>query len=281
MRGVEQVHRAAEALRAAGRLAVELGHDRRARHPLRVRVAVLAVGRDDVVLGLERRERADARPPPGRCRGGGSRRSCPARRPSPAPPRCAGWPASGGSSGRAGSCRGCGGPGGARKPHSRLRSLPRFLRAFAVFGRRWGRRGQEREHIPRAAGVRETFEASTPPETGRCQANDGSLDARGSKMRPESRPAPDRRFAVGGRRTEPRPDSAGRRRAGDRPRLRADAGRRRLHGGDRGRRARGGARGARQDVRRHRQRHRHAGDGRPRAAARRARARSRRAVRDR
>ena len=81
------------------------------------------------------------------------------------------------------------------------------------------------------------------------------------------------------RRTEPRADPAGRRRAGDRPRLRPDAGRRRVLGRHGGRRPRGGGRGARQVLRRHRQRHRHARDGRPRAAARRARARSRRPVR--
>ena len=44
----------------AGLLAVELGHDRPRGDALGVRVAVLAVGRDDVVLVLERGDRADA-----------------------------------------------------------------------------------------------------------------------------------------------------------------------------------------------------------------------------
>jgi hypothetical protein len=57
---VEDVHRAAEALHAPGLLAVELGHDRARRRALGVRVAVLAVRRDDVVLGLERGDRANA-----------------------------------------------------------------------------------------------------------------------------------------------------------------------------------------------------------------------------
>jgi hypothetical protein len=57
---VEDVHRAAEALHHAGLLAVQLGEDRARRHALGVRVAVLAVGRDHVVVGLERGGGADA-----------------------------------------------------------------------------------------------------------------------------------------------------------------------------------------------------------------------------
>src|SRR5206468_9708065 len=57
---VEQVHRPAEPLHEAGLLAVQLGHDRPRRDTLRIRVAVLAIGRDDVVLLLERGDRADA-----------------------------------------------------------------------------------------------------------------------------------------------------------------------------------------------------------------------------
>jgi hypothetical protein len=60
--GVEEVHRPAEALRAARLLAVELGHDRARAHPLGVGVAVLAVRGDHVVLGAQRRDRADAHP---------------------------------------------------------------------------------------------------------------------------------------------------------------------------------------------------------------------------
>src|SRR5258706_8703870 len=57
---VEDVHRAAEALHASRLLAVELGQDRARRHALGVRVTMLAIGRDDVVLWLERGGRADA-----------------------------------------------------------------------------------------------------------------------------------------------------------------------------------------------------------------------------
>ena len=81
------------------------------------------------------------------------------------------------------------------------------------------------------------------------------------------------------RRTEPRPDPAGRRRAGHRARLCADA---EARPGSRSRpraTAGGGGRRARASLRRHRQRHRDARDERPRAAARGARARSRRPVR--
>ena len=58
---VGQVHRAAVALAEPGLAAVDLGH-----HRLRVgaeheRVAVAAVGREHLVVGLERRERADDR----------------------------------------------------------------------------------------------------------------------------------------------------------------------------------------------------------------------------
>ena len=45
--------------RAAGDLAEELGQQRARRHALRERDAVVAVGRDHVVVGLERGERAD------------------------------------------------------------------------------------------------------------------------------------------------------------------------------------------------------------------------------
>jgi hypothetical protein len=55
---VEQVHRAALALRAAGGLPVELRHHRARGYAARERLAVLAVGADHVVVGAERGERA-------------------------------------------------------------------------------------------------------------------------------------------------------------------------------------------------------------------------------
>jgi hypothetical protein len=57
---VEQVHRAAEPLHEAGLLAIQLREDGPRRDTLGVGVAMLAIGRDHVVLGLERGDRADA-----------------------------------------------------------------------------------------------------------------------------------------------------------------------------------------------------------------------------
>ena len=56
---VEEVHRAAEAPRAAGDLAEELGHGGARAHPARERHAVIAVGREQVVVGPERGGGAD------------------------------------------------------------------------------------------------------------------------------------------------------------------------------------------------------------------------------
>ena len=147
--GVEEVHRAAQALRAAGLLAEQLGHDRPGRHALGVGLAVVAVGRDDVVLGLERGHRARRRPPPARCRGAESRRSCPASRPSPTPPRCGGWPASGGSTRAAWSSLG---PAGLP---FRCGSFP-LRKTFAVvvhgrFGGNLTKSGQTRSRTPSSA----------------------------------------------------------------------------------------------------------------------------------
>src|SRR4029077_21027918 len=58
-RGVEEVHRATLALRAAGGLAEELGHHHPRRDSPGERVAVLPVGADDVVVRPERRDAAD------------------------------------------------------------------------------------------------------------------------------------------------------------------------------------------------------------------------------
>jgi hypothetical protein len=53
------VHRAALSLRAARRLAEQLGHDRVGRHAPRERLPVLAIGRDHVVVVAQGGERAD------------------------------------------------------------------------------------------------------------------------------------------------------------------------------------------------------------------------------
>jgi len=57
--GIEEVHGAALALGAARRLPEQLRHHRVGRDPLDERLAMLAVGADDVVVVLQRRERAD------------------------------------------------------------------------------------------------------------------------------------------------------------------------------------------------------------------------------
>ena len=57
---VEQVHRAALAARAAVDAAEQLGHHRARRHAARERLAVIAVGRDDVVVRAQHRDRAGA-----------------------------------------------------------------------------------------------------------------------------------------------------------------------------------------------------------------------------
>src|SRR3989441_13180735 len=56
---VEQMHRAALALRAPGGFAEQLGHHRAGGDAARQRLAVLAVGGDDVIVVAQRRERAD------------------------------------------------------------------------------------------------------------------------------------------------------------------------------------------------------------------------------
>ena len=58
-RHVEQVHRAALALRASRCLAEQFGHDRARRHAAGQRLPVFAVGADHVVVGTQRGERAD------------------------------------------------------------------------------------------------------------------------------------------------------------------------------------------------------------------------------
>ena len=58
LRRVEQVHRAALALRAAGGLAVQLGHRRLGGDAPGQRLPVLAVGADDVIVRAQRAERA-------------------------------------------------------------------------------------------------------------------------------------------------------------------------------------------------------------------------------
>ena len=57
--GVEEVHRAALALRAAADLAEQLGHHLVGRSAHDERVAVVAVAREHVVVRSQRRERAD------------------------------------------------------------------------------------------------------------------------------------------------------------------------------------------------------------------------------
>src|SRR5207247_257831 len=57
--GVEQVHRAALALRAAGRLPEQLGHHGARRDAADQRLAVLTVGADHVIVVAQRRKRAD------------------------------------------------------------------------------------------------------------------------------------------------------------------------------------------------------------------------------
>ena len=56
---VGEVHRAADALAAAGRAAHQLGEARLHRNPARQRVAVPAIGDRQVVVGPHRRDRAD------------------------------------------------------------------------------------------------------------------------------------------------------------------------------------------------------------------------------
>ena len=56
---VEQMHRAAAAVGDTGRLAEQLRHHDPRRGALGQAVAMLAVGRDDVVLVVERVDRAD------------------------------------------------------------------------------------------------------------------------------------------------------------------------------------------------------------------------------
>jgi hypothetical protein len=53
LRNIEQVHRAAAALAAAFLLAIHLGHDAFSAYPARQRVAVLAVGGDNGVVGAQ------------------------------------------------------------------------------------------------------------------------------------------------------------------------------------------------------------------------------------
>src|SRR2546425_7956719 len=57
---IEQVHRAALALRAASGLPEQLRHDGVRRDPLDQRLTVFAIGADDVVIVPKRRERADS-----------------------------------------------------------------------------------------------------------------------------------------------------------------------------------------------------------------------------
>ena len=57
---VEHVHRAALAARAAVDAAEQLGHHRARRHAARERLPVIAIGRDDVVVGAEHRQRPGA-----------------------------------------------------------------------------------------------------------------------------------------------------------------------------------------------------------------------------
>ena len=59
--GVGEVHRAAESLAQPGRATVDLGHHRLRRRAEDDRVAVTAVGRQDLVAGAQRGERADDR----------------------------------------------------------------------------------------------------------------------------------------------------------------------------------------------------------------------------
>ena len=87
---VEQVHRAAAALGAAVHAAEQLGHHGLGMRAARDRLAVLAVGGDQVVA-VAHRLRASRRPsPPRRCTGAGSRRSSPSRTSRPRAPRSGG-----------------------------------------------------------------------------------------------------------------------------------------------------------------------------------------------
>ena len=75
--GVEEVHRAALALGAAGGLAEQLGHRRARVHPQGQRMAVAAVAVDrGSPCPSGRSRRCRRRSLPGRCRGGRTRRCC-------------------------------------------------------------------------------------------------------------------------------------------------------------------------------------------------------------
>ena len=71
---IEEMHRAAEPARAAGFFAEELGHAGVGAGSARERVGVIAIRGDDVIVLSRRRDRADRRPLPGRCKDGRSRR---------------------------------------------------------------------------------------------------------------------------------------------------------------------------------------------------------------
>ena len=113
-RDVEEVHRAAAPAAAAGRLAEHLRHQRR-RRAARGRAPARARGRSRRSRrpGVSACIDADARPPPPRCRGGGSRGSWRGCRARPPAPRSAGCGASRAAAARACSRveRRCRGPG--------------------------------------------------------------------------------------------------------------------------------------------------------------------------
>ncbi len=141
---VEEVHRAAPPSAAAFDAAEHLGHDRPSGDPAGQRVTVLAVGRDDVVLGLQGSASRRPRPLPHRCRGAGSRGSaprCTARRNAPRTGGCAAsrGRARSGSASRAStviaSCSSSVERSPSGSPSSRARSTRRTIFPLRVFGR--------------------------------------------------------------------------------------------------------------------------------------------------
>ena len=178
------MHRAAAAARGAGLLAEQLGH-----HDLRVgsardRLAVLAVGGDQVVLVGEHATWRRRPSPPRRSRGAGSRRSWPSCTSPARAPRSGGSAASSRGSRARSSCR------AARARRSPLPSRRparggRFPLLRCLFARHWSLGSP----YPPEASMSRLVEPVVPPEDLVSDRDARHADARRAPPPPRSPPA--------------------------------------------------------------------------------------------